>query len=95
MNDRRLMGPWALSTTFSAAVTSVAVFAFAGVLEMLGHWPSIPGSHALVASSLGGLILWRRHPSTWWLILVLYLPVVAIGLTVGAFVIFAMLGYRE
>lgn len=80
--------------SFLAAVTVSILSAVVFVtLDFRGYSTDIPAFGAVTSSLAGGAVLWSRHPRTWWLVILLYVPVMAVLLIVGAVIVLARLGY--
>lgn len=69
-----------------------AVFLF---LEYQGYTTGIPGFGPVSSSVLGAIVLWRRYPAPLsWLMVVLYVPMMAVLLIVITVIVAAHLGLR-
>ena len=85
---------WSPFSVLAAAGVSIVSFAAFLLFEYFGYYTDIPAFGTVTSSLAGGIVLWRRHPKTWWLVLLFYVPVMAVLLVVGTVVIAARFGYR-
>jgi len=84
---------WSLVSMLVAAGVSILSFAGFLVFEYFGYASDIPAFGTVTSSLAGAIVLWRRHPKTWWVVLLFYVPVMSVLLVVGTVLIAAQFGY--
>ena len=84
---------WSPFSVLTAAGVSVVSFAGFLFFEYLGYASDIPALGTVTSSLAGAVVLWRRHPKTWWVVLLFYVPVMSVLLVVGTVLIAAQFGY--
>lgn len=82
--------PISVLASVTVSILSAVVFV---ALDFRGYSTDIPAFGTVTSSLAGGAVLSWRHPKTWWLVLVLYVPVMSVLLVVGAVIVLAQLGY--
>ena len=89
----RRWSPVSVMAAVTVSILSAVVFV---LLEFRGYTtgPDIPFFETVTSSLAGGTVLWWRHPKTWWLVLLFYVPVMSVILVVGAVVVLGRFGYR-
>jgi len=75
----------------TVSILSAVVFV---LLEIRGYSTDIPAFGTVTSALAGGIVLWWRYPKTWWLVLLFYVPVMAVLLVAGVVVVAARFGYR-
>ena len=85
---------WSVVSVLAAACVSMVSFALFLLFEYFGYYTDIPAFGTVTSSLAGGVVLWRRHPRTWPLVLGFYVPIMAVLLVVATIVIAGRLGYR-
>ena len=85
--------PWSAVSVLAAVTVSILSAVVFVSLEFRGFDTDIPAFGTVTSSLAGGAVLWWRHPRTWWLVLLLYVPVMAVLLVVGAVIVLGRLGY--
>ena len=85
---------WSVVSVLAAASVSIVTFAVFLLFEYFGYYSDIPAIGTVTSSLAGGIVLWRRHSRTWWIVLLFYVPVMAVLLVVGTIVIAGLFGYR-
>lgn len=85
---------WSAVSVVAAVIVSILSAAVFLLLEFRGYYfTDIPAFETVTSALAGGAVLWWRHPKTWWLVLLFYVPVMAVLLVVGAVIVLGRLGY--
>lgn len=85
---------WSAVSVLGAVLVSILSTAVFLLLEFRGYYfTDIPAFETVTSALAGGIVLWWRHPKTWWLVLGFYVPVMAVLLVVGVVLIAAQFGY--
>lgn len=86
---------WSPVSILAAVAVSILSFAILLLLEIRGYpTTDIPAFGTVTSSLAGGMVLWWRHPKTWWVVLLFYVPAMSVLLVVGAVVVLGRFGYR-
>ena len=85
--------PWSAVSAVAAVTVSILSAVVFVLLDFRGVSTDIPAFGTVTSSLAGGAVLCWRHPRTWWLVLLLYVPVMAVLLVVGAVIVLGELGY--
>lgn len=84
---------WSVVSVVAAASVSIVSFAVFLLFEYFGYASDIPALGTVTSSLAGATVLWRRHPKTWWIVLLFYVPVMSVLLVVGTVLIAGQFGY--
>ncbi|MDO8677530.1 MAG: hypothetical protein Q7R30_03070 [Acidobacteriota bacterium] len=85
--------PWSGVSVLAAVTVSILSAVVFVLLDFRGYSTDIPAFGTVISALAGGAVLWRRHPRTWWLVVMFYVPVMAVLLVVGAVIVLGRLGY--
>ena len=86
---------WSPVSVLLAVTVSILSATIFLLLEFRGYtFTDIPAFETVTSSLAGGMVLSWRHPKTWWLVLLFYVPVMSVLLVVGAVIVLARFGYR-
>ena len=85
--------PWSPVSVLAATGVSIVSFAVFLLFEYFGYASDIPALGTVTSSLAGATVLWRRHPKTWWMVLLFYVPAMSVLLVVGTVLIAGQFGY--